>query len=177
MTDNVEIELELTYLARRIPVEVKNVTPQRLIDIYVPEESDYPCIRLRQKDEKYEITKKKPVNRDDFSVQTEQTIPLEEDEFRALAKASGRKVVKDRYRVEIKGVIAEVDIFGDELTGLVLIDFEFDSPEAKAKFQPQEYCLADVTQELFVAGGQLAGKSYTDIETDLERFNYVKLPV
>ena len=38
-----------------------------------------------------------------------------------------------------------------------------------------DFCLADVTQEKFIAGGMICGKSYEDIEKELKRFNYVKL--
>jgi hypothetical protein len=39
------------------------------------------------------------------------------------------------------------------------------------------FCLADVAQELFIAGGMLCGKTYTEIEGDLERFSYKRLSV
>ncbi len=173
--ENLEIELELTYLARSLPVEISDVAPKRLLDIYVPEISNSPFIRLRKKGNEYKITKKKPIDDNDASRQSEQTIPLDHDEFDALSVASKRSVEKDRYKVVIGGNTAEVDIFDGALKGLVLIDFEFETIEAKAAFNPPEYCLADVTQERFVAGGQLAGCSYADIEADLARFEYIKL--
>lgn len=40
-----------------------------------------------------------------------------------------------------------------------------------------EFCLADVTQDAFIAGGMLAGKSFKDIEKDLGKFNYQKITV
>lgn len=174
-SSNEEIELELTYLAKHIPQEIKEVTPTKLRDIYLPEESDRPFIRLRQKGSQYEITKKRPINDNNMSVQAEQTIPLDEDEFNALARSSKREVEKDRYKVELNGHIAEVDVFGGVYKGLVLIDFEFTNIEDLNTFEIPDYCLADVTQEWFIAGGQLAGKTYTDIESDLARFDYVAL--
>ena len=38
-----------------------------------------------------------------------------------------------------------------------------------------DFCLKEVTQELFIAGGMICGKSYEDIEENLKRFNYLKL--
>ena len=55
------------------------------------------------------------------------------------------------------------------------VDFEFETEEEKEKFEMPEFCLADVTQENFIAGGMLAGKKYKDIEKELERFEYKKL--
>lgn len=172
---NIEVELELTYLVRQLPVEVTGVTPMELTDIYVPEDSSRPRLRLRKKGNEYEITKKVPVSIDDLSNQTEQTIPLTPDEFKALAASSKRQVRKDRYRVVISGRSAEVDVFKDALNGLVLIDFEFSNAKDMRNFTPPRCCLADVTQELFVAGGQLAGATYKDIESDLNRYNYTKI--
>ena len=62
-----------------------------------------------------------------------------------------------------------------DLAGLVVIDFEFTTEAEKASFSMPDFCLADITQEKFIAGGVLAGKSYTDIESDLQRFSYQKL--
>jgi adenylate cyclase len=168
----VEIELELTYLARELPIEISGVEPKAMLDIYLPEQSLRPYIRLRKKGENYEITKKKPIDDSDYSAQTEQTIPLEADEFAALSVTSNRKIQKNRYAVDIAGYPAEVDVFTGDFAGLVLIDFEFKTLAEKEQFQPPSCCLADVTQERFVAGGQLAGKSYTDVADDLLRFNY-----
>lgn len=176
-TVNQEIELELTYLAREIPKEIAGIVPKKLLDIYVPETADRPFIRLRQKGEEYEITKKLPISDDDFSVQTEDTIVLSQEEFEALSVSSHRQVEKDRYFVSIDGHAAEVDVFTGAFQGLVMIDFEFETVQQKDFFKPPVCCLADVTQELFIAGGQLAGKAYADIQANLDRFNFKPLRI
>ncbi len=66
-------------------------------------------------------------------------------------------------------------MFEGELAGFVLVDFEFDSIKELEKFTLPDFCLADVSQEEFVAGGKLCGKSYNDIESELKRFNYSRL--
>ena len=68
-----------------------------------------------------------------------------------------------------------MDVFQDQLKGLVLIDFEFKTISEKSSFKTPSIALADVTQENFTAGGVLAGKSYQDIEPELARFNYQKI--
>lgn len=171
-----ELELELTYLAREIPTEVDNTEPTRLEDIYIPADLDvHSKLRLRQKGGNYEITKKVPLSEDDASSQMEHTIPLAENEFSILAAVSEKRVIKDRYNLTLAGVPAEVDVFRGLLEGLVVIDFEFSDEATKKSFVPPSECLADVTQEDFIAGGNLAGKSYADIESELNRFDYKKL--
>jgi CYTH domain-containing protein len=171
-----DIEIELTYLAREIPAEIRGVKPERLLDAYLPE-GDAPTIRVRRCGNMYEITKKTGLVPGDHSMHLDQTIPLDEAEFQALRKAGGRTVEKDRFFVEIDGYPAEVDVFTGDLAGLVLIDFEFPDEEARKRFHPPICCLADVTQEAFVAGGWLAGKTYDHITGKLDKFAYKKLTV
>jgi CYTH domain-containing protein len=176
MTNNTTIEYELTYLARELPAEIHSSLPTRVVDFYVAgADSDHPVLRLRRKGDKYEITKKTIINGTDSSAQTEQTIPLTSGEFESLASGQTRIVEKDRYAVTIGGHPAEVDVFSGKLEGLVMIDFEFDHEADKAAFEPPACCLADVTQELFAAGGELSGKSYADIVGDLKRYDYKPL--
>ena len=172
---NLEEEFELTFLAKSIPKEIKGVEPQKMRDTYLPQDSEHPHVRLRQKNDHYEITKKQPVNQSDISHQTEQTIPLDQEEYETLDQVSKRSVTKDRYVVNLNGHTAEIDVFTDGLKGLVVIDFEFENHEEKTAFMPPECCLAEITQENFIAGGMLAGKSYSDIEADLKRYGYKPL--
>ena len=61
------------------------------------------------------------------------------------------------------------------MEGLVLVDIEFETPEEKNAFMMPDFCLVDVSQEEFIAGGMLAGKKYRDIEDDLARYEYKKI--
>lgn len=140
-----ETELELTYLVKSIPKEVTGVSPSHLLDIYIPDTPGHAHLRLRRQDDRCEITKKTPIKDGDASAQVEQTISLSKDGFEALAIASQKRVAKDRYKMQIDGSKAELDVFTGKLAGLVLIDFEFDSLDAKASFTPPDFILADVT--------------------------------
>ena len=172
----VEIEYELTYLAKYIPEEIKLVTPERVTDYYLPEHGiEHPHLRIRSKGSSYELTKKQPIEGDDSSVQTEHTIKLTAKEHADLTAGRLRSVTKNRYKVDIAGYAAEVDIFLDNLAGLVLIDFEFKDRATQQAFVAPDVCLADVTQEEFIAGGILAGKRYIDLEPQLSKYNYKKL--
>lgn len=169
-----DLELEKTYLVKFLPPQLSPLQPVEIIDIYIPSTADHPTLRLRKKGEKYELTKKLPVN-GDRSRQTEQTIVLDGDEFKALKNANGKIVRKLRYIYDLDGQQVEIDVFQDNLLGLVLADFEFKNEDEQAKFTLPEFCLTEVTQEEFIAGGSLAGKSYEEIKTQLEKFNYQKL--
>ncbi|MEW5955482.1 MAG: hypothetical protein AB1626_03020 [Candidatus Micrarchaeota archaeon] len=171
-----ELELEKTFLAKALPPELDKTRFDDLLDVYIPATAHHPVLRIRKKGGKLEITKKQPAKDGDASEQYEHTIPLTPAEFEALSKIEGKRLHKHRYYCNWNGTMAEVDVFQDDLAGLVLVDFEFSSPEEKAAFETPEFCLTDVTQEDFVAGGMLCGKKYSDIEPELKKFGYAKIP-
>lgn len=169
------LELEITYLAKTLPEGLEEYPYKELMDIYIPREAEHPHLRLRKKGNSYEMTKKTKVSEDDASAHIEETISLDEKEFNAFADVEGKRVRKFRYAFPYSERTAEIDIFQDELEGLVVVDFEFKTREELESFVIPSFCLADVTQEEFIAGGMLCGKAYADIEENLGRFNYEKI--
>ncbi|MBI4120027.1 MAG: hypothetical protein HY454_01035 [Parcubacteria group bacterium] len=169
------IELEKTYLAKFLPEGVKNSPSKEVVDIYIPQSSPHPKLRIRKNGDSYEMTKKEPLEVGDNSRQDEQTIILTETEFNELAKLEGKRTRKTRYYYDYQGVATEVDVFQDSLYGLVLVDIEFKTEEEKNSFPMPDFCLVDLADEDFIAGGMLCGKSYADIKEDLRRFNYSKI--
>jgi len=166
-------ELERTFLARSVP-DLSGCESWEIVDIYIPASAEHPTLRIRKFGDRYEMTKKEPVG-SDSSVQEEQTIRLTEQEFLVLSSLKGKRFRKIRYYYICAGRRAEVDVFQDALKGLVLVDFEFSSEEEKDAFTMPDFCLTEVTQEEFVAGGMLAGKSYAEVERLLERLGYRRL--
>ena len=81
-------------------------------------------------------------------------------------------VRKMRYAYSHNGQFAEIDVFQDDLAGLVLADFEFKSKKEKGLFQQPDFCLVEVTQDSTMAGGMLCGKKYSDIENHLRGLGY-----
>jgi CYTH domain-containing protein len=170
------VEFELTFLARGLPPGLASWPSVGLIDVYIPSDrSVHPRVRLRQKGDDFELTKKVPLAARDASAHSEITIPLSREEYIELSGSSTRRVEKIRYAGSIDGYAAEVDIFMGALKGLVLMDFEFGSREELDQFVVPSLCLADVTQEDFVAGGLLAGRSFSELSNKLQKFGYVPL--
>jgi len=169
-----EIELEKTFLLKYIPEKLKNCKSVEILDIYIPKVVEHPILRIRKKGNIFEMTKKAPV-KDDSSEQGEQTIPLSKEEFSELSKLEGKRLRKIRYYYPVDDKTAEIDFYLDDLEGLVLVDFEFNSIENKAKFIMPDFCLADITHEKGTAGGILAGKKYSDVQPTLDKYNYKKL--
>ncbi len=169
------IELETTFLAKHLPEGLSSCKNAEYIDTYIPQSAPHPLLRLRKRGEVLEMTKKTLVSGTDSSKLREETISLSDDEFTALSGVAGKTVQKIRYQYPFEGRVAEIDVFQGALLGLVVVDFEFTSEAEQAAFAMPDFCLADVTQEVFIAGGVLAGQTYSDIEADLARFQYKKL--
>ena len=166
-----EIEYELTYLAKELPAGLEACESKILADVYFPGTPEvHPKLHIRRKGDSYELTKKTIIDENDLGTQQEETIALSAEEYEALAQGYGKKVSKRRYYYPYQGLTSEVDVFDGDLSGLILVDFEFPDAEAKAAFVMPDFCVADVTQEEFVAGGYLAGKTIADIQTELGRF-------
>lgn len=170
-----ELELEKTYLLKALPAHLKDCRSEVIRDAYIPGASEHPVVRLRQRGERYEITKKEPNDGVDSSRQTEHTIPLSKDEFEALLLSNAKTFVKRRYYCTIDGHKAEVDVYLEDLRGLVVADFEFATENDMEAFVEPKICLADVTQEHMIAGGILAGKKYDDLRATLEKYGYKPL--
>jgi CYTH domain-containing protein len=169
------VELELTYLAKELPDNLASLPAREMLDIYIPAKSEHPILRIRKQGKRYVITKKHPVVDGDASTQTEETIPLSKEEYEELRLLPGKRVAKTRYCMEQNNVNYEIDVFKEGLEGLVLVDVEFSTAKDKENFLMPNFCLADVTQETFIAGGMLCGKSYMDIQNKLNDFKYKKL--
>lgn len=169
-----EVELERTFLIKELPKNLKECKFIEVFDIYIPQSVPHPILRIRKKGNVFEMTKKAPVE-NDSSEQSEQTISLSEQEFSELSNLKGKRLRKNRCYYPLNGRVVEIDVFLDDLEGLVLVDFEFNSAEEKTNLKMPEFCLADVTQEEFLAGGFLAGKKYSDIQSFLEKYNYQKV--
>ncbi len=169
---NAVLELERTYLLRFLPNDLDGAERKEMLDIYLPTTSVHPHLRIRKNGDKYEITNKQPVSQNDVSKMIEQTVVLTSEEFQELSVVPGKRVHKLRYLYPWNGRFAEVDVFLDELEGLILMDFEFQNEDEMRNFIPPEYCLSEVTQEEAIAGGWLAGKSFSDVEPILKKYGF-----
>lgn len=157
------IEMERTYLVKDLPQNIETYPHKELIDHYLPIDSHHAKLRLRKRGDMLEITKKTLVNEWDCSIQKEETIILSPEEYEALAQLPCKKVHKIRYYVPYQDYIVEFDVFQWDLEWLILADIEFPDEQSQKEFLMPDFCLAEVTQEEWVAWGMLCGKSYKEI--------------
>lgn len=169
-----EIELEKTYLLKYFPEDLKGKPSIEIFDMYIPTSTDLPHLRIRKRGEICEITKKEPMDGKDSLEQSEHTIRLTQDEFSSLKNVEGKNLHKMRYLYPYGDHTAEIDVYQDNLRGLVFVDFEFKTRGEKDAFVMPDFCLAETTQDYFCAAGWLAGKQYADVEPFLDAYGYKK---
>src|SRR6185436_9221926 len=103
-------ELELTYLAKELPKEALVSASVEMLDIYIPASASHPVLRIRKNGDKFEITKKEPLQEGDASRLLETTIPLTAGEYAELAQLSGKRVEKTRFYYREEGTTYQIDV-------------------------------------------------------------------
>jgi len=103
------------------------------------------------------------------AVRTELEWSITEDQFTAAwEQTPDRRVHKTRYRLPIDTGVVELDVFHEELAGLVLAEVEFGCDESMAAFEPPSWFGAEVTEDAAYTNASLAvnGAPLTDAIAD-----------
>lgn len=157
-----ELEIEKRFLVSKDKVEhlKSHIVPGSKVimnDVYVPNGNAHKDLRLRQKDDKYMLTRKRPIKDDDLTTMLETTIELSKYEFDALSNGIESNVEKERYIINISKWTGELDIFTGRHAGLIVVEFEFKNEAELADFEKNMHLnLVDITNIEWLAGGRLA---------------------
>jgi adenylate cyclase len=100
-------------------------------------------IRLRAQDGGHELTVKSLGG----LRRVEVGLPLRTEQFEELWPLATAFVEKTRHRAELDGAVAEVDIYGGNLEGLVVVEVEFDSEQQAASFVPPDWFGDEITSD------------------------------
>ena len=169
-----ELEIEKRFLVPQDKLEIlkSHIVPgskTNMNDVYIPNGDAHKDLRLRQKGEKYMITRKRPVKEGDSTTMLETTIELSEWEFAALAKGIESNVEKERYQVDVSEWRGELDIFKGRHSGLTVVEFEFQNEADLADFEANaDLGLIDITNIEWLAGGRLAEIDGATLQDKLE---------
>jgi len=135
------MEIERKFLTKHIPFDITVYPYKQISQAYI---SFSPTIRIRQSDDKYILTVKGKghLAREEFEL-----LLTKEDYDSLFLKTEGTPVVKKRYLVPVEEYTAEVDIYEEELEGLMTTEVEFPSLEAAEAFVAPEWFGRDVSEE------------------------------
>jgi uridine kinase len=169
------MEIERRFLVDKFPTGVDVSAKQNIKQYYISggtEES-----RVRSIDKNFYLTVKagKGLSRE------ENELPVSKDIFDALATTSIGMLDKARYIINDGADKIELNVFNDELSGLMLAEVEFKSKEDSTHFVPPPWIGKEVTEDQRYNGFSLAvngmppdlqisaRKSYSKLSANLDK--------
>lgn len=156
------MEIEQKYVVH-IPDNIDEYEYKDIIQGYLCTE---PVVRIRKSNDRYILTYKS--NRDSSGGVCkceELEAPLSKESFEhLLKKCDGEPIVKrriiiplDEHVVNVANVKAELDIFGGILEGLVFAEVEFPDEEAVKRFNPPDWFVKNVSDDVRYRNSYLTG--------------------
>ncbi len=147
------MEIERKFLVTELPPELDSVVGISIRQGYVAITDNDFELRFRQKDDSFYQTIKQGTG----LVRQEYEIELPPDQFNTLwPLTADRRIQKVRYKIPLGDLICEVDIFGEPLKGLQLVEVEFDTLEQSSAFAPPDWFGNEVTDDKRYKNRQLA---------------------
>lgn len=142
MADPVEIERK--FLVARMP-DVGDARRSSLRQGYVTRPEDSVEVRLRQTDDGHVLCLKSG----EGIVRGEREVTLSAAQFDALwPQTEGRRIEKTRWTGPLDdGLVYELDVFAGDLAPLVMVEVEFPSEEAAARFVPPAWFGRDISDD------------------------------
>lgn len=147
------MEIERKFLVRTLPNPLSQYECRQIEQCYL---CTSPVVRIRRSDNKYTLTYKGS----GMMVREEYNLPLTKEGYEHLrTKADGIIIVKKRYLIPLpEGLTIELDIFEQELSGLILAEVEFETEEAANRFTPPKWFGEDVTYSTAYQNSTLSQK-------------------
>ena len=134
------MEIERKYLVRKLPENLEQYNKKEIAQGYLCTE---PVVRIRRSNDDYYMTYKG----DGLMVREEYNLPLTQDAYdHRRPKIDGLLIAKTRYLIPLDGKLtAELDVFEEDLNGLVIVEVEFNSVEEANAFHAPDWFGEDVT--------------------------------
>ena len=136
------MEIERKYLIEKeqLPKNLSDYPFHRIEQGYL---CTSPVVRIRRQDDEYFLTYKSK----GLMAREEYNLPLTQEAYEHLkSKADGLVISKTRYLIPLDDKrTAELDIFEEDLKGLVIVEVEFDSVEEANAFTSPDWFGEDVT--------------------------------
>jgi predicted adenylyl cyclase CyaB len=147
-------EIERKFKVKGLPENLESYPKKSVRQGYISILDDGTEIRVRHKNEKYYKTIKSGIRVSREETENEIT----QEEFEKLwLETEGRRIEKTRYEITLAdGNLAELDIYGGELEGLMVVEVEFSDENKAHEFIPPEWFGEDVTDNSSYKNASLA---------------------
>lgn len=137
----VATEIERKFVVLDVPSPAVLGSGVRIRQGYLAEDGDVE-VRVRMAGETATLT----VKAGSGLVRTEVESVVSQVEAEALwPHTEGRRIDKVRHRVALAHAVAEVDVYGGGLAGVIVAEVEFDSEVASDRFDPPPWFGPEVT--------------------------------
>lgn len=125
------MEIERKYLVSKLPENLGNFKSERISQSYLSYE---PEIRIRQKGSSYYLT----IKSEGDAFRKEVELPLTVSDYNVLKAMciDGSEVLKERYFIELKDWLFELDIYDKE--EFMTVEVEFENEDAFNSFKGNE---------------------------------------
>lgn len=141
------MEIEKKFLLKEFPKELTKAEKYEIEQAYI---SRNPAIRIRRRNQEYFLTiKAKPFKREakNIVISNEVELQIQKEEYESLLeRAEGYLIQKTRYKINLEeGLVAEVDIFRERLSGLRFVEVEFPTIEMAEEFEKPSWFGRDIS--------------------------------
>ncbi|HTZ99093.1 MAG TPA: hypothetical protein VMB02_02105 [Candidatus Aquilonibacter sp.] len=161
------IERERRFLLDRFPNDLKVTRVRRIADRYI--EGTMLRLRIQTDDDGpavFKLTQKIPARAEGAQQGLITNVHLSKEEFDLLAQLPARPLSKIRHSVSPFGI----DVFEDDLEGLVLAEAEFDSAAAANGLCLPSFLVAEISADDRFTGGRLVRASREDLRLWLTEY-------
>jgi isoleucyl-tRNA synthetase len=173
------IEIEQAWLVDNLPTNLSqykksNIT-QAYLDNYIDEDGTKPKdTRIRKIDGKFEFTRKYII--DQNSIETgithEITEEITQEKYIELIKQASSKVVKQRYYIPLENdLTCELDVYQNDLQGIVFAEVEFPNLKKLNQFNKPEWFGKEVTDSNACFPPYIANKTADEVKAELDNYN------
>jgi len=88
---------------------------------------------------------------------------LDSREYAVFASLAANLIVKSRYRLDYAGEMFSLDVFHEDLEGLVMCEVESSDLDRVGQVQLPPWVGVEVTNDIRFSGGQLCESSYAQV--------------
>jgi adenylate cyclase len=139
------VEIERKFLVEQRPTDLDAYASAEIEQGYVALTDDGVEVRVRRYGDHAFLTIKSGGDRERF----EEEIDIDERTFRSLWRLTqGRRIHKTRYQIPAgRGLLIELDVYHQQLAGLVTAEVEFESVRDATKFPPPAWFGRELTDD------------------------------
>ncbi len=137
-----EIERKFLVAAENLPQLPSS--GKTLVQGYISQPEDYREVRLRKVEDQFTLT----IKSNDSFKRIEHEIVLDKEQFNTFWELSEtRIIVKDRYQINENEFIFDLDIYKNELQGLIMVEVEFKDIATANNFKKPAWFGREVTND------------------------------